>query len=220
MTTQFSCQIVLNVVHCSSRSISGFVPTKADVCGIFYPHAPAAVSNNFPSITRRIADISSPDVSASWPQPSVVGLKFSGRCSLNFSGLTCRGKDEAYVGRRVFTSSENVKADDAEVEANEQMMKNASWVGGGKFSQWQMEEQLAPLSLLRGWIFLYRSGVRARTRAEPPPVTRRHLPGTWPSKGPVPASLMAGEREKREASDAIWLRLWSTRRSVGVRLFH
>lgn len=40
-------------------------------------------------------------------------------------------------------------------------------MGGGvvverKFSQCQMEEQLAPLSLLRGWIFLYRRGVRAR----------------------------------------------------------
>lgn len=33
--------------------------------------------------------------------------------------------DEADVGRQVFTSSENVKTDDAEVEANEQMMKNA-----------------------------------------------------------------------------------------------
>lgn len=32
---------------------------------------------------------------------------------------------EAYVGRQVFTSSENVKTDDAEVEANEQMIKNA-----------------------------------------------------------------------------------------------
>lgn len=35
------------------------------------------------------------------------------------------GADEAYVGRRVFTSSENVRTDDAEVGANEQMMKNA-----------------------------------------------------------------------------------------------
>lgn len=38
------------------------------------------------------------------------------------------GEDEADVGRRVFTSSENVKMDDAEVEANEQMMKNAKCV--------------------------------------------------------------------------------------------
>lgn len=55
----------------------------------------------------------------------------------------------------MFTSSENVKTDDTEVEANEQMMKN---VRGGekerreerkrKFSRSQMEEQLAPLLLL------------------------------------------------------------------------
>lgn len=44
------------------------------------------------------------------------------------------GADEAYVGRRVFTSSENVRTDDAEVEANEQMMKNARGVKEKVFS--------------------------------------------------------------------------------------
>lgn len=54
----------------------------------------------------------------------------------------------------MFTSSGNVKTDDTEVEANEQMMKNVGGETGQweerkeKFSQCQMEEQLAPLSLL------------------------------------------------------------------------
>ena len=39
------------------------------------------------------------------------------------------GLDEVLVDRRVFTSCENVKTDDAEVDANEQMMSS---VGGEK----------------------------------------------------------------------------------------
>lgn len=59
-----------------------------------------------------------------------------------------------HVDSGVFTSSENVKTDDTKVDANEQMMRSAGGEKGRreegkrKFSQCQMEEQLAPLSLL------------------------------------------------------------------------
>lgn len=65
------------------------------------------------------------------------------------------------MGSRVFTSSENVKTDDTKLDANEQMMRSVGGEKGRreerkrKFSQCQMEEQLAALSLLWGWIFLY-----------------------------------------------------------------
>lgn len=109
------------------------------------------------------------------------------------------GEDEAYVGRRVFTSSENVKMDDAEVEANEQMMKNAKCVWGGrgrKFSQCQMEEQLALLSLLWGWIFPYRTVARTRshghacraTSCHPAPPARQLV-----IKASILASLIGSE---------------------------
>ena len=106
------------------------------------------------------------------------------------------GYDEVQVGSKVFTSSENVKMDDTKVDAQEQMMRN---VGGeigkreerkGKFSQCQMEEQLAPLLLLWGWIFLYLANTHiynhtnkhTQTHTELPPVTPQHLPSTWSSK--------------------------------------
>lgn len=98
------------------------------------------------------------------------------------------GEDEAYVGRRVFTSSENVKMDDAEVEANEQMMKNAKCVLGGGVesflsarwrSSWHFSHYCGD-----GFSRIAPSHARAvtGTRAEPPPVTLRHLPGNWSSK--------------------------------------
>lgn len=58
--------------------------------------------------------------------------------------------------------------------------------GKGKFSQCQMEEQLAPLSLLQGWIFLYHSNThiysQTNTHTELPPVILHHLASTWSSK--------------------------------------
>lgn len=76
------------------------------------------------------------------------------------------------MGSQVFTSSENVKTDDTEVEANEQMMRSVGGEKGmrerkkRKFSQCQMEEQLAPLSLLWGWIFLYRTHTHIHTTTQ------------------------------------------------------
>lgn len=99
------------------------------------------------------------------------------------------------VGSGVFTSSENVKTDDTEVKANEQMIRSVGAEKRGRerkfffFFQCQMEEQLAPLVITVGIDFpLTRPHTHTITQtnthshAEIPPASPNHLPGTWSSK--------------------------------------
>lgn len=91
------------------------------------------------------------------------------------------GWDEVCVGSQMFTSSENVKMDDAELDANEQMMRSVGGEKGRreerkrKFSQCQMEEQLAALSLLWGWIFLHCTDTHTHTITQTNKHTYKHM---------------------------------------------
>lgn len=119
------------------------------------------------------------------------------------------------MGSRVFTSSENVKTDDTKLDANEQMMRSVGGEKGRreerkrKFSQCQMEEQLAALSLRWGWIFLYGTNTHTYnhtnkhtyTHAELPPVTSHHLPSTWSSKQDQGGLLSFEENEEIRAKE-------------------
>lgn len=82
------------------------------------------------------------------------------------------------------------------------MKKGRSEERRRKFSQCQMEEQLASLSLLWGWIFFYQTNTHTcahvNTHAAVPPVTPRHLPGTWSSKG-ARAELSTLARRENES---------------------
>lgn len=81
-----------------------------------------------------------------------------------------------------------------------------------KFSQCQMEEQLAPLSLLWGWIFLYHTNTHTyshtNTHAELPPVTPHHLPSTWSSKRDQAELSSLVERERIRAMEKGVEGLW------------
>lgn len=156
----------------------------ADVLGFFLNFL-LGLRSYFLGITRHLADISSPDVAASWPRSSVSQLKIQWEVNLLRSNVS--DEDEASVGRRVLTSSGNVGADDGEVEANEKMMKNAnlwrSFLSGRWRSSWHFSHYC------RDGFSPHRSGVRACCHVHAPPA--RPLV----TKAPIAASLIEGEQK-------------------------